>query len=83
MTVRPASKCSQGKSASVARLPADANWLSQLEDMLFRIRVSVLDPVTKVPVSDALCAVSDPIKVVSKPEQIKKKASETLCWRFP
>jgi len=45
---------------------------SQLEDMLFRIRVTALDPVSKKPI-DYLTAVSDPIKVVSKPEQIKKK----------
>jgi len=45
---------------------------SQLEDMCFRVRFSVIQSDTKVPVS-GLEAISDPIKVVSKPDQVRKR----------
>jgi len=45
---------------------------SQLEDMLFRVRLCAIHPITKARI-EQLCVVSEPIKVVSKPEQVKKK----------
>jgi len=44
---------------------------SQLEDMCFRVRLSALHPHTKERI-DTLVVISEPIKVVSKPEKINK-----------
>jgi len=46
---------------------------SQHEDTFFRVKIVALDPVTKQPVVDSLKVVSAPIKVISKPEQLKKR----------
>jgi len=44
---------------------------SQLEDMLFRVKIVAVDNAKhEIP---NLCVFSEPIKVVSKPEQVKKK----------
>eukprot|EP01103_Thecamoeba_quadrilineata_P004173 TRINITY_DN138_c0_g2_i1.p1 TRINITY_DN138_c0_g2~~TRINITY_DN138_c0_g2_i1.p1 ORF type:complete len:322 (-),score=62.67 TRINITY_DN138_c0_g2_i1:34-999(-) len=45
---------------------------SQLEDMFFRLRFVGLDPITKRPIGPQLTAISEPIKVISKPEQLRK-----------
>jgi hypothetical protein len=45
---------------------------SQLEDMFFQIRFRALDSLTKTPIPN-LITYSEPIKVISKPDQIKKK----------
>lgn len=45
---------------------------SQLEDMFFRLRLVAVDSVTKQRL-DQFSVVSEPIKVVSKPEQAKKR----------
>jgi len=45
---------------------------SQLEDMLFRVKLYCIDPVTGKSLR-GIYIFSEPIKVVSKPEQIKKK----------
>jgi hypothetical protein len=46
---------------------------SQLEDMLFRIRFAALEPVTNSLLHNSLILYSEPIKTVSKPDQINKK----------
>jgi len=46
---------------------------SQLEDMNFRIKFIALDPITQKEICPLLTTISDPIKVISKPEQIRKK----------
>jgi len=46
---------------------------SQLEDMMFRVKIRALDARTKREVSPLLNVTSAPIKVVSKPEQLRKK----------
>eukprot|EP01116_Phalansterium_solitarium_P017954 TRINITY_DN4578_c1_g1_i1.p2 TRINITY_DN4578_c1_g1~~TRINITY_DN4578_c1_g1_i1.p2 ORF type:complete len:341 (+),score=84.93 TRINITY_DN4578_c1_g1_i1:94-1116(+) len=48
---------------------------SQHEDMLFRIRVQALDPVTHALIP-GLALMTPSIKVISKPEQIKKKPTQ-------
>jgi hypothetical protein len=45
---------------------------SQLEDMFFRLRFLGLDPITKRTIGPQLTAISEPIKVISKPEQLRK-----------
>jgi hypothetical protein len=45
---------------------------SQLEDMFFRLRFVGLDPITKRAIGPQLTAISEPIKVISKPEQLRK-----------
>lgn len=55
---------------------------SQLEDMFFRIRFTALHPVTKQPVP-SLTVVSEPIKVVSKPDQVRKKKSSSSVSSQP
>jgi len=45
---------------------------SQLEDMFFRIKFLLVDPSTKKAIENAF-VITEPIKVVSKPEQVKKK----------
>eukprot|EP01103_Thecamoeba_quadrilineata_P004172 TRINITY_DN138_c0_g1_i1.p1 TRINITY_DN138_c0_g1~~TRINITY_DN138_c0_g1_i1.p1 ORF type:complete len:325 (-),score=71.47 TRINITY_DN138_c0_g1_i1:114-1088(-) len=45
---------------------------SQLEDMFFRLRFLGLDPITKRAIGPQLTAISEPIKVISKPEQLRK-----------
>jgi len=45
---------------------------SQHEDMLFKVKLQGFNPVTKEEVS-GLCLITPAIKVISKPEQIKKK----------
>jgi len=47
---------------------------SQLEDMLFKVGVSVCDPQTK---QEILVAYSEAIKVISKSDQVKKKKSSS------
>jgi len=46
---------------------------SQHEDMFFRVKFVALDPITKQEVGSSLVAISAPIKVISKPEQLKKR----------
>jgi len=46
---------------------------SQHEDMFFRIRVRVLEPHSKQPLSSSFEVISSPIKVISKPKQLKKR----------
>jgi len=46
---------------------------SQHEDMFFVIRFIALDPITKREISPFLVVHSLPIKVISKPEQLKKR----------
>eukprot|EP00026_Physarum_polycephalum_P007920 Phypoly_transcript_07991.p1 GENE.Phypoly_transcript_07991~~Phypoly_transcript_07991.p1 ORF type:complete len:371 (+),score=73.85 Phypoly_transcript_07991:117-1229(+) len=46
---------------------------SQLEDMFFRVRMAVIDPRTQQEVSPQYIVFSHPIRVVSKPDQVKKK----------
>eukprot|EP01133_Synstelium_polycarpum_P002919 gene2919-3356_t len=48
---------------------------SQLEDMLFRARVRIIDPRTRKDIP-SLSVVTHPIRVVSKPDQVKKKAKK-------
>eukprot|EP01101_Sappina_pedata_P012473 TRINITY_DN8596_c0_g1_i1.p1 TRINITY_DN8596_c0_g1~~TRINITY_DN8596_c0_g1_i1.p1 ORF type:complete len:402 (+),score=116.41 TRINITY_DN8596_c0_g1_i1:76-1206(+) len=50
---------------------------SQLEDMHFRLKIIALDPITKCQVTPPLVAISEPIKVISKPEQIRKAVPAT------
>jgi hypothetical protein len=45
---------------------------SQLEDMFFRVRFRTIDSMTKE-VVDRFSVLTDPIKVISKPDQLKKK----------
>jgi len=45
---------------------------SQLEDMFFRLRFIALDPISKREISPQLQVTSAPIKVISKPEQLRK-----------
>eukprot|EP01113_Clastostelium_recurvatum_P037092 TRINITY_DN538_c0_g1_i6.p1 TRINITY_DN538_c0_g1~~TRINITY_DN538_c0_g1_i6.p1 ORF type:complete len:423 (-),score=141.65 TRINITY_DN538_c0_g1_i6:67-1335(-) len=45
---------------------------SQHEDMFFRARLQGYDPVTKAEIPDMRCC-TEPIKVISKPEQLKKR----------
>jgi len=49
---------------------------SQLEDMLFRVKLVAVDSITKQ-VIQSLFVLSESIKVVSKPEQVKKKKAAT------
>lgn len=46
---------------------------SQHEDSFFRAKITALDPRTGREFSPSLFAVSEPIKVISKPEQLKKR----------
>jgi hypothetical protein len=46
---------------------------SQLEDMFFRVRIALVDPQTMQEVSPLFTVLSHPIRVVSKPDQVKKK----------
>jgi len=46
---------------------------SQHEDMFFRVKFVALDPITKQEVAPSLVVLSAPIKVISKPEQLKKR----------
>jgi hypothetical protein len=46
---------------------------SQHEDMLFKVRIQGYHPVTREMIN-GFSVVSAPIKVISKPEQLKKKA---------
>jgi len=48
---------------------------SQHENSFFRVKVLALDPTTGIPISPFLMVISEPIKVISKPEQLKKKSS--------
>lgn len=48
---------------------------SQHEDMFFRVLIQGLDPITRAPIAN-LRLYTEPIKVISKPEQIKKRISE-------
>ncbi|EGC29651.1 hypothetical protein DICPUDRAFT_42559, partial [Dictyostelium purpureum] len=45
---------------------------SQHEDMFFRVKIEGQDPITKEPIG-GLYALTTSIKVISKPEQLKKK----------
>ncbi len=45
---------------------------SQHEDLLFKIRISGSNPITREEIP-GLAAISSPIKVISKPEQLKKR----------
>jgi len=46
---------------------------SQHENSFFRVKISLLDPNTGLPYQPPLVCYSDPVKVISKPEQVKKK----------
>jgi len=46
---------------------------SQHEDMLFRIKITLLEPKTKREFDPPLEAMSEPIKVISKPKQTRKR----------
>lgn len=46
---------------------------SQHEDSFFRAKIVALDPRTGREFVPSLCALSEPIKVISKPEQLKKR----------
>jgi len=46
---------------------------SQHEDLFFRVKFVALDPLTKCELGPSLTALSAPIKVISKPEQLKKR----------
>ncbi|KYQ89542.1 putative transcriptional regulator [Tieghemostelium lacteum] len=48
---------------------------SQLEDMLFRAKVKIIDPRTRKEIP-GLFVITHPIRVVSKPDQVKKKAKK-------
>jgi len=50
---------------------------SQLEDMLFRVRLSAIHPITKKRI-EQLTVYSEPVKVVSKPEQVKRKKAPVV-----
>jgi hypothetical protein len=43
--------------------------------MLFRVKIQGFNPITREPIL-GLCLFTPPIKVISKPEQIKKKPSK-------
>eukprot|EP01133_Synstelium_polycarpum_P006792 gene6792-7896_t len=45
---------------------------SQHEDMFFKVKIEGFDPISKAPIKN-LYALTSPIKVISKPEQLKKK----------
>jgi len=49
---------------------------SQHEDMFFRAKIVALDPKTGREFNPSIFCYSDPIKVISKPEQIKKKEAK-------
>eukprot|EP01090_Pellita_catalonica_P009237 TRINITY_DN20297_c0_g1_i1.p1 TRINITY_DN20297_c0_g1~~TRINITY_DN20297_c0_g1_i1.p1 ORF type:complete len:412 (-),score=58.50 TRINITY_DN20297_c0_g1_i1:53-1267(-) len=46
---------------------------SQHENTSFKVKIIALDPLTKIAISPALQAISHPIKVISKPEQLKTR----------
>jgi hypothetical protein len=46
---------------------------SQHEDMFFRAKIVALDPLTGREFTPSIIAYSEPIKVISKPEQLKKR----------
>jgi hypothetical protein len=46
---------------------------SQHENSFFRVKISLLDPNTGMPFQPPLVCYTDPVKVISKPEQVKKK----------
>lgn len=48
---------------------------SQHEDMFFRVLIQGLDPITRTPITN-LRIYTEPIKVISKPEQIKRRLAE-------
>jgi len=48
---------------------------SQHEDMFFRVLIQGLDPISRQPITN-LRVFTEPIKVISKPEQIKKRLAE-------
>ena len=50
---------------------------SQHEEIPFRVRITALDPTTGKPYIPSVLIKTDPIKVVSKPEQIRKKEVQT------
>eukprot|EP01103_Thecamoeba_quadrilineata_P008636 TRINITY_DN18374_c0_g1_i1.p1 TRINITY_DN18374_c0_g1~~TRINITY_DN18374_c0_g1_i1.p1 ORF type:complete len:333 (-),score=62.92 TRINITY_DN18374_c0_g1_i1:162-1160(-) len=49
---------------------------SQLEDMFFRIKFMAYDAITKMLVP-SLVTITEPIKVISKPDQLKKKTPKS------
>lgn len=49
---------------------------SQHEDMNFRVLIQLIDKTTKMPIQ-GVAAITNPIKVVSKPEQLKKHKTNT------
>jgi len=51
---------------------------SQHEDMFFKVRIQGQDPVTKQDVPH-LKIITSPIKVISKPEQLKKRGSNAVA----
>eukprot|EP01092_Planopodium_desertum_P004027 TRINITY_DN1781_c0_g1_i3.p1 TRINITY_DN1781_c0_g1~~TRINITY_DN1781_c0_g1_i3.p1 ORF type:complete len:240 (+),score=15.83 TRINITY_DN1781_c0_g1_i3:141-860(+) len=45
--------------------------------MFFRIKFFVIDAKTRLPISEALACFSEPLKVISKPEQSRKRAKSS------
>eukprot|EP01107_Rhizomastix_libera_P011278 TRINITY_DN2867_c0_g1_i1.p1 TRINITY_DN2867_c0_g1~~TRINITY_DN2867_c0_g1_i1.p1 ORF type:complete len:399 (-),score=89.44 TRINITY_DN2867_c0_g1_i1:124-1320(-) len=54
---------------------------SQHEDLLFKVFIQEIDPVTKAPIP-GMCCFTSPIKVVSKPDQIKKGKEDSKPTRL-
>jgi len=54
---------------------------SQLEDMFFRLHFIALEPITKRQLGPNFIAVSAPIKVISKPEQLRKSLPTVVCHK--
>jgi len=50
---------------------------SQMEDLNFRIRLTPIDPLSKLRLEE-MSVLSEPIKVVSKPEQARRESKTTL-----
>eukprot|EP01103_Thecamoeba_quadrilineata_P014624 TRINITY_DN439_c0_g1_i2.p1 TRINITY_DN439_c0_g1~~TRINITY_DN439_c0_g1_i2.p1 ORF type:complete len:414 (-),score=81.56 TRINITY_DN439_c0_g1_i2:37-1278(-) len=48
---------------------------SQHENSFFRVKIFLLDPNTGTPFHPSLVVFSEPVKVISKPEQVKKRSS--------
>jgi len=70
-------KCHINETGSVATFEIRPMVLtSQMEDMYFLVAIAPIDPLTKIRL-DANAVLSEPIKVVSKPEQARRKTSTT------
>jgi hypothetical protein len=56
---------------------------SQHENSFFRVKIFLLDPTTGMPFHPSLIVLSEPVKVISKPEQVKKKSSPSNLVSVP